>query len=163
MTETLTEEMLDAIHGENTGGHVVITLLEISWPALGTPYRFTSDNQNTVMGGHTYVPYGMEAPWPADKDGGLARSTIQLENIDPTLLAAIIARPRTTEGKITVTQTRTLAEDPNTHKQQRTLTVERVPYNELTLTLSTARKLPFEKKFPAFDFNPKDDPALFGV
>lgn len=163
MAETLTPEMYEAINGENTAGHVVITLLEISWPALATPYRFTNDNQNTIMGGHTYVPYGMDAPWPADRKGELARNSIRVENIDPELIAAIRARPRTDDGVITVVQTQTLAEDPDTHKRQRTLTVENVPYTETDLTFSTARKLSLEKKLPAYDINPKDDPAAFGV
>lgn len=170
MAQDLSLETLAAIHGSSTGNVTFVMLVSIAWPALATPFRYTSNNADVTYDGDTYEATPITAPWPQDKENELSRGSVVIDNCDPALIEALQQRPQDDTGKITVTLIRTIAEDPDgvdendvPHAVTNTLRVERRQWDETTLTLSSARKLPWDAPFPPYDFNPKENPALFGV
>lgn len=79
-----------ALFAQQTG-KAFLVLLEITHDMLAEPLRFARNNEAVVRGGQTYSPAWFDVMLPAEDDDQLARVTLEIENIDRTLLEILLS------------------------------------------------------------------------
>ena len=88
MPRQVSTVLKNAIYRSDAGQRVFITLIEISHADLAAPLRFTSDAQDTVSGGQTFVPFPFELALP-DENDGVPNCQLRVQNVHRDVVLAI--------------------------------------------------------------------------
>lgn len=109
MGRTVSADFLEAAFASETAENL-IALVEINHTKWASPYYFTSDSEETVSNGKTYVPMRFDLKLPDDVERSVPRATLVLDGVGRELVADI----RNVISPPAVTVHAVLADSPDT-------------------------------------------------
>ncbi len=136
-------------------GEVVVVLLTITHPTLGTPIRVCSDSVECVSRGNTFLPFPFECNMPRESDDAPQAVTLRICAVDRSVISAA----RTAVGGVlTAAMEVVYASTPNVVEcGPYNFTIRRATYDAMVLEGELSFEDVLNAKFPKDIFSP----ALF--
>jgi len=139
---------------------VYLVLLEINHSSLPAPIRLVNDQQDLIHLSNTYQRMAFELSLPDDRDEGLPRCRITVDNVSQDIVAAVRNMPATEPATVTIKVV--LASQPDTIELEESgFTFRDVRWNiarvEGTLYLEDVLREPY----PSGTMTPTFYPGLF--
>lgn len=166
MPRNLSNAAKQSIYAQQTSEAWVL-LLTITHPSFIEPIRVASDLSDFLpeSGVRGVLSRGMEfiflpftVDLPAQDDTGVARASIQIDNIDRQIVAAV----RRADSAISIKTEIILASDPdNVEIEIDDFRLEEVTYDAFTVSGEISVEYFDLEPFPARRFTPSDYPGLF--
>jgi hypothetical protein len=138
-------------------GEVLVMLLTFSHPALPTPIRVSSDSQNTVSGGVTYLPFPFQIGMPDDSADQMPQAQITIDAIDRSFITALRLIP----DAPTITMVFVLASQPDTIEASWTFMMRDVAYDAFSITGVLSYEQVLDEPYPGDQVTPSTMPAVF--
>lgn len=133
-------------------------LLTIEHPNLAEPIRVTSNSENIVSNGETYIAFPFGAALPSERDDQMARVQLIIDNVDRRVVEAV----RTITSAPTVTMSVVLASDPDTIEAGPwEMTMRDIRYDALTVQGELSFENILNAPCPEGIFSPADFPGLY--
>ena len=144
-----------AIYQGNTERAFII-LHTISHEDLTNPLRFTTDNQNTVSNGETYIPTPFRVAPPNDSSD-IPSSTLEIDNTDRRIVEVI--RSLTTSPEFTMWVV--LDDDPNRIEAGPwRMKLSNARYGPVAVQMNVEGPSVLSEPFPSKTYNVADYPGL---
>ena len=156
MPHTVSSILLEAIYKEGTE-RVFIVLIEIDHSNLVEPIRFTSDGQDTVSNGNTFMAYPFTITLPTDEDGAQPTASFRIANVDRRIIAAVRSLTSPPIFRIWIV----LDDDPDRiERGPWTMQLQDFRYDENEITARITVPSLLSEPFPAATYNTVDYPGL---
>lgn len=153
----MTEEAVAAANAPVTD-EVFLMLLEINHSSLSTPIRVVNNWENVTSNGNVYVAFPFKLDLPDDVVENMPRPTLEIDNVDRTIVDAI----RAMDSAATVTISVVLASSPNDIEAGPFLmTLREVEYDALTVRGQLAFEELWSEPYPGDKINRANYPGLF--
>lgn len=157
MSRTVSGTMEAALYAQQTTA-VFITLLAISHADFASTIRLSSDGQDTVSNGETYLAYPFQLQVATDEPDRPPEASLTVDAVDRVLTSAL----RDIVGAATVTIQVVLAADPDTVEVSwENFSLRDVVYNAQAVSGRLTLEEYTDEPWPAHTMGPTDFPALF--
>ena len=156
MANAVSDALKRAIYADHTE-RVFIMLLEIDHARLIEPQRLTTDGQDTVHDGKTFLSVPFKVTLPDDRERALPTAQITLPNLDLTIIELI----RKIDSPADVWMVLVLDSDPDAiERGPWKLKLRDVDYDVETVRGNIGPTSLLAEPFPAYVFNTLDYRAL---
>lgn len=166
MTRNISNNARSATFSAQTS-EAFIVLLTISHPSFVQPIRVSSDPtqilpianvMGTISNGVEYVFLPFEIQLPQQDDGSTARATINIDNIDRSMVMAV----RNADSALSVNVAIVLSSSPDTVEMSvEDFKIEHVRYDALSITGNLSVEYFDLEPYPSLRFTPSNFPGMF--
>lgn len=158
----LSLKALQAIYAQETG-EVLMSLITISHPNLGSPLRFCNDykpnNAATVSKGRSFLFFPFDVTLPVDRADQPPEAKIVADVVDRSIIAALRAIPVTTPASLLLELA--LASQPDIIEASFNFTVRNVQYDALQVTATLGFEIFLAEPYPGDSCTPSNFPGIF--
>jgi len=154
ISDTAVESLIAAQTAE-----VYIVLVTIDHPEFAAPIRATSDAQDTVSDGETFVPYAFDLRLHPDGPDEIGRARIRITNVGLEIMGGV----RSVQGgELLVTASVVLGSDPDAHEiGPLEFEAETVPWDALWVDCVLGGDSWLNDAWPYTQFTPGTTPGLW--
>ena len=148
-----------AIVASNTT-QVALALVEINHTDLGSPIRVVNNTANITSNGNVYTAFPFFIELPDDDEEQLANVTLQIDNVDRTIVTAV--RSMSNLEQPTATLSIILAGSPNTIEAGPFyFTIKNCSYDKNSVWAELAYEDILNERFPKDSQTPQLVPGMF--
>lgn len=142
-----------------SGGEAPVLLLEIDHPDLATPVRVVGDTQDLTHLGNVFTALRFEARLPDDREQGLPRALLEMDNVGRELMQPLESMDPTQAPTCRMIQV--LRADPDTIEWEATLTLLDVTAKQTRVTATLGYEDVLNLPAVAVSYRPEVAPGLF--